>query len=700
MDPLSSGELLLKELLKGMIINEDWLEVKKKISERLLPFTQRARTDISEIDNLTKDLRYQLFLEVAGPELRELWGSDAEASFKPELLREPYLPANKRTDLLGVVSTFCAEKIEKILSDATMQPTYRRYFVSTKLRVQHLLEHRRDVVPPHHLREELGTSLAALLRREGLITRLLATPLTPQSAYDSRKDDSMGDLYKFSTFVPLTVESQGALAVKDVLEGFDEAKVHKLCVHLRGILLDVSVRTNIWGFCYLSRSATEPPNPRALNAVRELSRLTADKGFDVSNSRGLEHSAIYAMVSAAVDAGIAAALPLSTSKMRGVTYEGTDSRPNSAQATPAWLRRSEAAVTELGHLSSRARFMVHAAYALNDEFDSRVVMISVLLLWVFPREPPTSEKMLRIYQRIVLECLPSLQLHHEYSLATVAHGAWALLLQRDPELTYRLQNFELTKAPRRKPRRDESDADSTARSRATDRPNVDDDDNAGLVLDEDKTKNASAPGMSNTAMGPQALEVPRSLLLLRGWLEDGFMGWLGENTVLYIWDQLTLFGANPATFRELLPIICVVLMCCMREELMKVPQGSDLVVALREIGRKLRTRNMVEALRCEPLCAHFAPPRPSNPVTLGWQEDTADDPLLNTAISALSMGTARGLDDEPDDIAYPITAVPNIVEAQSGKDPSALALDLTGLSTHVLSRTGSIAPSPTGSVRE
>merc|ERR1711916_112933 len=40
------------------------------------------------------------------------------------------------------------------------------------------------------IREDLGSALAAIMKKEDLFGRLLATPLTPESAYNGNIDDS------------------------------------------------------------------------------------------------------------------------------------------------------------------------------------------------------------------------------------------------------------------------------------------------------------------------------------------------------------------------------------------------------------------------------------------------------------------------------------------------------------------------------
>jgi len=94
MEELSSGELLLKEIMQGLIISKDWANVKKKVADHLFVYSTagfKAATKVPKIDAISHSLRYQLVLEVVGPDMRELWGEAHEQAYKPELLREPYL---------------------------------------------------------------------------------------------------------------------------------------------------------------------------------------------------------------------------------------------------------------------------------------------------------------------------------------------------------------------------------------------------------------------------------------------------------------------------------------------------------------------------------------------------------------------------------------------------------------------------------
>jgi len=721
MEELSSGELFLKEIMQGLIITKDWASVRKKIADQLIVYTTagyNALTKVPEIDAISPSLRYQLFLEAAGPDMRELWGAAHEEAYKPELLREPYLTAASRRDLMESISKFLAKRIEGMVGEESskhlkeLQLTKQQYFVTAKIRAQQLLQHSRETKAAAQVQEDIGSALTTLLRKEDLLVHLLATAMTPQSAYDPRKDDKKGDQYKSGLamgVLQLTAEDQGALDVRETLERSDKDKLNDLCLNLRGVLLSSSMRTELWGFSYLVRQPYEAPTPQALSLVRELPRLTSDKGIDLSSTRGLERSSMFSMIRNAVDAGIADALPLSVTNLRDAPHTDA-SRPNSA--TPSWLKRSDENKenTKLGHLASRARFMVHAIYALNDEFNSRVVMLAILLLWHFPDEPPTGEKILRIYQRIALECLPSEQLQHEYSLATVAHEAWALLLVRDQELAHFLQNYDVYKFSRDQQRLWREQKRRVAGSNPNSEYATSDDESAGNGKQSGKSnasnQSAKGPtgGLSKTSMDPLAMEVPRSFLLLRGWLEDGFMGWLGEYTVLYIWDQMVLFGAHPAIFREILPIFCCILLRAMRVSLLSLPPGRDLIEMLRTFGRQLRTRNVVEALRCDPLCAKFAPPphprakkdQPAPPADASAEDllasftraslapVSASEPAseekgvaLTTQVSALSMGSAGGGDgDSPQPTPlWGQTPFPD--------------LDLTGLSTHATSRPAS-----------
>ena len=645
----NGGELLLKEILQGLLLSKDWYQVKKFTSEMLYELQKPGlKTGVPKLDNLTQNLRFLLYLDLVGPEIRELWGEEAENAYKPELLREPYLTAQKRNELTRLANRVLHASIEAITQvdhhdrsgeehPHILDAKYK-YFVTTKMRAQSLLKRKFDIVPPQQLREDLGNAISGLLREEDVLVRLLATPLTPESAYDPRKFDNVDDMhYKFGggAHAGLTAEEQGEQAVEDVIDKFSPEMMNKMCLMLRGVVMSHSLREDIWGYRYLSRLPHEAPSAVGVSAVRELSRRSAQKGYDVSSTRGLERSNMLGAISASVDNAIAEALPItlttdaaagtassaagsgygaSTSKSRPDSSQGSYGRNNgggSGSASSFGSHKSQSSQSEVSVLAARARHMVHAVYALNDEFSPRSVLVSVLLLYIFPQEPPTAEKLLRIYHRIAIECLPSEQLHHDFSIATVAHHAWALLLERDPELARFLQNYKVSHL-----RSSSATGSGSGSTRAGSRPGSQDngkesantkkggDDGAGLF-----NKDPDAADADDVA----EVEVPRSLLLLRGWLRDGFLGWVGGHTALYLWDQLTLFDAAPSNFKTMLPIYCCILLRAMRSELMKLPPGQDLIEAMRINGRKLRTKAIIEAVRREPNFKELAPPKAQRP---------------------------------------------------------------------------------------
>lgn len=131
----------------------------------------------------------------------------------------PSTPAAARRDLLEALSTFFTVKINELVGEGEqsskqmqdLQLTKQQYFVTTKIRAQILLQHNKDTKTPAQLQEDIGSALTTLLRKEDLLVHLLATPMTPQSAYDPRKDDRKGDQYKSGLAVmQLTAEDQGS----------------------------------------------------------------------------------------------------------------------------------------------------------------------------------------------------------------------------------------------------------------------------------------------------------------------------------------------------------------------------------------------------------------------------------------------------------------------------------------------------------
>ena len=64
----------------------------------------------------------------------------------------------------------------------------------------------------------------------------------------------------------------------------------RLCLLLRGTSLSKSLRQDIWRYKYLSRGANEAPSALGTSVMRELSRLSSEKGYSISSERGYEKS--------------------------------------------------------------------------------------------------------------------------------------------------------------------------------------------------------------------------------------------------------------------------------------------------------------------------------------------------------------------------------------------------------------------------
>lgn len=82
--------------------------------------------------------------------------------------------------------------------------------------------------------------------------------------------------------------------------------------------------------------------------------------------------------------------------------------------------------------------------------------------------------------------------------------------------------------------------------------------------------------------------MPVGLALVKGWLETGFMGWLPEFGVIFIWDQLALLGATQTHNQRFVVRLCVQLLKLMREQLLSTT--SKFVSTLRATGKRLRSK--------------------------------------------------------------------------------------------------------------
>ena len=62
-----------------------------------------------------------------------------------------------------------------------------------------------------------------------------------------------------------------------------------------------------------------------------------------------------------------------------------------------------------------------------------------MILIVFPDASPISEKVLRLFQHVHNECLPSEQMHHSYSIISTAKSTFAMLLKEEPVLSAHIE---------------------------------------------------------------------------------------------------------------------------------------------------------------------------------------------------------------------------------------------------------------------
>ena len=184
---------------------------------------------------------------------------------------------------------------------------------------------------------------------------------------------------------------------------------------------------------------------------------------------------------------------------------------------------------ELAVLSKRVSLLVQAGYVYTGSVSDRMVLIALLLMWIYPKEPPTSEKMVQILSRILMEYLPSDNFRREYNVAATAFKSWHLLQLNDPKLCDHLEKVFYA--------------------------------------------------MNSNQNTPVAVHY------LKGWLDTGFLGWVSEYVALYLWDQLVLIGGKPNSFRDHLPYICYKLLCLLRDDILAT--SADIIDVIKLKGKRL-----------------------------------------------------------------------------------------------------------------
>lgn len=83
-------------------------------------------------------------------------------------------------------------------------------------------------------------------------------------------------------------------------------------------------------------------------------------------------------------------------------------------------------------------------------------------------------------------------------------------------------------------------------------------------------------------------ELPLGMALVKGWLETGFLGWLPEFGVIFIWDQLALLGGTPSQNQRFVARLCAQLLKLLRDPLLESTRMFASVI--RKAGRLLRSK--------------------------------------------------------------------------------------------------------------
>jgi hypothetical protein len=599
---------LLSELIQGTRHLELYDEIFQIVA------TQLSASDFNAIV-ADEELLRQLILRSVGREIRTMWGS--EALYEPHLLQEPYV-TNKRykrlcTRTLQQMQLNIAVIVENMSQSLLVKMFRSELKVVFGRIVGHLQETKelsnRDMV------EVFGAAIFTSVQRKDMILNLLGNFDDKDEEEEGRGENMLdkgdggagdgGDYNlsaeekkKKSKAEAETKENHHithALSVMSPHDGYmlgADGLMERLLSSF--IVLPDTLRTHIWAYRLLTRSADEPPLGSAV--TKEFARLARSRhlpmdfaellqrearslgrrGKDGSTSR-TDLKSVHAHISLSVAREARAAFPLSflppvlsEYDVDEATEEAEDEMDRVVRKKAVTLARN--AISKNGTaayqvLVRRAEHLVYACYVIQGTVLPRHITTALALLKVFPNEPPVSEMMMRMAFRLNADLLPSEQLQKDYSLATVAHQCWSLLAVKDPELHTHLQAcVEDTVA---------------ANEDVEERTDADDGDEAAV----------RAAGGAST----RSTVYPKSFILLRGWLESCFLGWLPEHGVLFLWDQLLLREDIMAAYRGMLPRFC----CCMLQLMRYNLLGKDtgLLIVLRSSGRMLRTKVIIEALR-------------------------------------------------------------------------------------------------------
>jgi len=256
----------------------------------------------------------------------------------------------------------------------------------------------------------------------------------------------------------------------------------------------------------------------------------------------------------------------------------------------------------------RIEQLVFAAYVLNGTLTHRSVAIAALIMKTYPEESPISEKVLRIYKRINEDCLPSEHFQRRYSVAKIAQKVWESLMADDFELYQHLQAYteDAQYSPSFVPEAALHSPRSILKKGRISRQSM------ANVLDVLGSSSISSGGSSSATLSPDKVAIegndddksivlhPKCFVLLRGWVEMGFYSWIPEPAVFFLWDQIAIAGAEKdggiiECFEKFISSLCCILLELLRGDLLLIHE--NMVDFLRQAGRKLKTRAIVNAFR-------------------------------------------------------------------------------------------------------
>jgi hypothetical protein len=560
----------------------------------------------TEFEQITKDLELlkQVILKEVGSEVRDHWGEGSR--FEAHLLQEPYVSSKEVENIAVLVNQRLESHMQDILRAESSNQLLTKYQKDVELVLNLRL---RDLIDSSDigvkaLCELLGKAMFCTIQKEKIIGN--ASKFTFSSTEDNQKagsifdaqDVSMGNLYEREHFISDDGGSSKSSSCSDTstggsgsgLLGPTEENLDTFLKQLfeASLLLPEEMRSLIWSIQTGMRSHEELP--MIGNLTGELNRCSKIRGMTVGDLKKSAKSADMGyfnhILPDMVAKKIGDAFPVAAFKAEedwtenslvhiGTSTDATTSpesekvtQPNSSTEN---LRLSQASFTEgssvrgknpkVFTLRRRVEHLAQASVILTGNLTERSVSIAALLMHVFPLESPVSEKMLRAFSRITKELLPAEILSKQYSLASVSQSAWSLLAERDAALYHHLQQSMEEKSG----------------------------DNLGLRFIENSRRN----GKHHSAK--QSTTLPASLMLLKGWLESGFVGWLPQFGLFFLWDQLFLLGANSQNFAEYLPRICCCLLQLLRDNLLECREGF--VSVLERSGRALGSARLIDFIR-------------------------------------------------------------------------------------------------------